>query len=100
MHAIAGLISGLEHANWGVRLQSAHSLGAVGKNSPDAMNALIKTTKDVDGRVRNEAITALGHLGEKAIPVLEELSKEKLTRERATTVLEQVQSLYGIKPAR
>lgn len=75
--SVPTLLKGIRSGDASVRLYAARSLGNVG--NPDAIGALVSLFSDADSSVVAEAVSALGRLGEPALPkLLEQLESERV----------------------
>lgn len=94
--AVEGLIKALNDQIGNVRSLAALSLGRI--RDKRAIQGLQNVLHDQEWKVRINAIEALGKLGEAAVPVLENLVKEKeySEKERAVKILMELKDeVYG-----
>lgn len=74
--SIPVLLKGLRSGDAAVRFYAARTLGNIG--NPDAVGALVSVFSDTESAVAAEAASALGRLGELALPkLLEQLESER-----------------------
>jgi len=92
MEAIEPLAQALKDSSLGVRLEAGYALGRIGE---PAIDVLIKARHDVDSRVRDSAVAALGNIGGKSaksalISILRDEYEESTVKLTAIQALDKI----------